>query len=131
MYRSQSAAEVKGITPLLQFCHEFTYYIDQLLMAEAHIGLSQFRLLQATEATPRCTQKFLATSLAQTEASVSRQTKILENQHMVTVHRRVEDKRARSVVLTPKGRAALERATAVLMEHEKLLHDRFPLLHRV
>jgi DNA-binding MarR family transcriptional regulator len=111
------------ITSLLQFSHELIQCVDSLLLSRFQIGVSQFRVLEVLKQQPRCTQKQLAHKLAQTEASVSRQVKILETNRLITVHRRPDDKRARSLLLTPRGKTQVDSAQALLNEQSQTILD--------
>jgi MarR family transcriptional regulator for hemolysin len=121
MHLNSHANTKTTITSLLQFSHQLIQYVDSLLMSGVGIGVSQFRILGALQQKPRCTQQELAQTLAQTEASISRQVKILQARHLITIHQRPEDKRARSLVLTPRGRDITESATSLLSEQHNAI----------
>jgi len=58
--------------------------LDQTLKEQLGIGLSQYKILMVLEWNPRLQQRAIAESLGQTEASVSRQIKVLRDKRMLT-----------------------------------------------
>ncbi len=58
---------------------------DQLLQEQLGIGLSQYKILLVLEQNPRVQQSAIADSLGQTEASISRQIKLLEAKGLVSI----------------------------------------------
>lgn len=88
-------------------------HADQALQEQLGIGLSQYRIMLAVQANPRIQQRDIASSLAQTEASVSRQVKLLINQGLVESAVDPRDRRARITVLSPRGQRFAESAKAI------------------
>ncbi|MDB5169013.1 MAG: hypothetical protein JWO41_369 [Candidatus Saccharibacteria bacterium] len=87
---------------------------DQVLQEQLGIGLSQFKILMVLEWNPQVQQKFIAESLGQTEASVSRQIKLLQKKGLLTTRIDKDNKRKRITAPTPLGMQVTEAATAIL-----------------
>lgn len=90
---------------------------DQLLNEQLGIGLSQYRILMALEWNPRVGQKTIATSLGQTEASISRQTRLLQKKGLLESRIDPNNKRKHITVPTPKGMQVTEAAADILRRH--------------
>ncbi len=90
---------------------------ERLLQAELGIGYSQFRILMVLEWNPRVAQKTIAESLGQTEASISRQIKVLTGKGLLVSKADPENRRRHITVPTPKGMQLTENANAVLRRH--------------
>jgi DNA-binding MarR family transcriptional regulator len=85
--------------------------IDAKLRTEVDITYSQYKVLSVIEATDDgVSQKYIADSLAQTEASISRQVGLLKDTGLVTLGGNPQA-RTRSLLLTSKGRRVSEEAT--------------------
>lgn len=76
---------------------------DQVLQERLGVGLSQLKILELLEVRPQTSQRKLADFLGQTEASVSRQIKVLSGKGLVTTRVDVEERRRHLSVLSPKG----------------------------
>lgn len=76
---------------------------DQALLEQLGIGTSQYRILLALEAHPDMSQKRLAANLGQTEASISRQARILQSKMLISTQIHPHSRRERVTNLTPKG----------------------------
>jgi len=76
---------------------------DQILQEQLGIGMSQFKLLMILQHSPHIRQRQLADHLGQTEASISRQIKILHDKGLLTTRVNPENKRERVTMPTPKG----------------------------
>lgn len=87
---------------------------DQILQERLGIGLAQFKLLTILEQTPHIEQRTLATQLEQTEASISRQMKLLLEKGMVISYVNPNERRVHLAALTPKGVKLVEAARGVL-----------------
>lgn len=87
---------------------------DQLLQEQLGIGLSQYRILMVLDWNPRVTQNSIAMSLGQTEASISRQIKILEKRGFLAIKPDPMNKRKHIATPTPIGAQTTEAATALL-----------------
>ncbi len=89
---------------------------DEALHAELNIGYSQFKILMAAKHKSGLKQNDIAKFLGQTEASVSRQIKLLRDGGMLSVQTDPDNRRARSIVLTAKGEH-LGKQCVALLEH--------------
>jgi len=87
---------------------------DQVLQEQLGIGLSQFKILMVVEWSPRVQQKVIADSLGQTEASISRQVKILIQKGLVVSKTDPNNRRRHIIASTPLGMQITEAATAIL-----------------
>jgi DNA-binding MarR family transcriptional regulator len=86
---------------------------DQALQEQLGIGLSQYRIMIAVQANPHIQQRQIASSLSQTEASVSRQIKLLIKSRLIKSTINPSNRRAHITVLTTKGLRFTETAQAV------------------
>ena len=87
---------------------------DQLLKEQLGIGYSQYRILMVLDWNPRVQQNVIANHLGQTEASVSRQIKVLKDKGLLTSKLDPQNKRKHISVPTPRGMQITEAATDVL-----------------
>lgn len=76
---------------------------DQLLQEQLGIGLSQYRILLVLEQNPRIQQSTIANNLGQTEASISRQMKLLEDKGLVVIRIDPNNRRRHKAVPTQMG----------------------------
>ncbi len=90
---------------------------DQVLLERLGIGLSQFRVLLYLLNSDGVRQKLIAENLAQTEPSVSRQVKVLQQKGLAIVRRSVSSRRDRLIFLTQKGAKTAEKAVNILNEY--------------
>jgi DNA-binding MarR family transcriptional regulator len=90
---------------------------ERLLQDELGIGYSQFRILMVLEWNPRVSQRSIAASLGQTEASVSRQIRVLQRDGLLTSKADPENRRRHITTPTPKGMQLTESANAILRRH--------------
>ena len=97
---------------------------DQILQEQLGIGLSQFKILTTLADNPVAQQRHIAVSLGQTEASISRQVKLLHQKTMLESHKNPRNKRAHLTILTTKGNRIAEAAQKVLdtYQHSSLQH---------
>jgi DNA-binding MarR family transcriptional regulator len=87
---------------------------DQVLQGHLGIGFSQYKILLALHRHSHIQQRQIAKELGQTEASISRQIKLLTELHMLSAQINPQNRRERSVVLTPKGVHLIEEACNTL-----------------
>lgn len=87
---------------------------DESLKSQAGIGFAQYKVLEAVGRNMLAKQNMIADLLGQTEASVSRQIKILENKKLIIVAVMVGNKRARELSLTEKGEQLMIQCEEVL-----------------
>lgn len=92
---------------------------DQILSEQLGIGMSQFRVLELLAAKPNIPQRQVGQALGQTEASISRQVKLLQAKQMVQVVRNPLNQRQHDVSLTVKGeRLCLAAGEALSRYHQ-------------
>lgn len=87
---------------------------DQILQEQLGIGYSQYKILMVLEWNPRIQQRGIADSLGQTEASVSRQIKLLQRKGLLTTKTDDHNHRKHITAPTPLGMQITEAATAIL-----------------
>lgn len=87
---------------------------DQVLLEQLGIGMSQYKILQVLEWNPRVQQKAIADSLGQTEASISRQIKLLQAKGLLSSRRDPQNRRKHIASPTTLGMQVTEAATAIL-----------------
>ncbi len=76
---------------------------DQVLQEQLGIGFSQFKILHTLQAEPRTPQREIAFNLGQTEASISRQVKLMIADGLLQSMRSPKDLREHLTVPTAKG----------------------------
>lgn len=95
---------------------------DQSLQERLGIGVAQYNIMSMLQAYPDIPQRRLGVGLGQTEASISRQIKLLERRGMVAVKIDPSERRRRLVSLTGRGIRMAEAAEDVLAtQREQLL----------
>ncbi len=72
---------------------------EQVLQERLGIGLSQFKILRVLQANPYIKQREIATNLGQTEASISRQVKLMLDDGLL--HSTVSPKNRREHITVP------------------------------
>lgn len=87
---------------------------DQVLQEQLGIGLSQFKILMVLEWNPRVQQKAIADSLGQTEASISRQIKLLKAKKLLITKQDPQNRRRHITVPTTLGMQITEAATSIM-----------------
>lgn len=87
---------------------------EQVLQEQLGIGLSQYKLLMVLEWNPRVQQKAIASSLGQTEASISRQIKLLKAKNLLVSKTDPTNRRKRITAPSPLGMQLTEAATNIL-----------------
>lgn len=87
---------------------------DQVLLERLGIGFSQFKILMALKWHVHFQQKEIADYLGQTEASVSRQVKLMKKRGLVHTKSSPKSRRDHIVALTSKGERIAEAATDIL-----------------
>lgn len=87
---------------------------DDLLVSELGLSHSQYRVLLALEWNPRAQQKTIAAYLNQTEASISRQIKLLTLGKFITITQDPANRRVHIIAVTPLGMQQTEAATAMI-----------------
>lgn len=92
---------------------------DQVLQEQLGIGLSQFKILRVLQAEPRTMQREIAVSLGQTEASISRQVKLMLADGLLQSMRNPKDHREHLTVITPKGERLTEAALIAMERYHR------------
>jgi DNA-binding MarR family transcriptional regulator len=87
---------------------------DEALRQELGVGFSQFKILMAAKHSIGLKQNDIAKHLGQTEASVSRQIKLMKADGLLSVQIDPENRRARSIVLTDSGAVLSKRCVELL-----------------
>jgi DNA-binding MarR family transcriptional regulator len=87
---------------------------DQILQEQLGIGLSQFKILMVLEWNPHVQQRAIADSLGQTEASISRQVKLLIAKGLLASRPEPRNRRKHITTLTPLGMQITEAASAIM-----------------
>jgi DNA-binding MarR family transcriptional regulator len=87
---------------------------DQVLQEQLGIGMSQLRIMRILQRNPHMLQRQIAKMLNQTEASISRQVKLLYSKQLLTTHLNPKDRREHMTILTSKGLRIIEAALEVL-----------------
>lgn len=91
-----------------------TKQAEQLLQEQLGIGVSQYKILMVLEWNPRVQQKTIALSLGQTEASISRQIRLLESKGLVMARPDPNNRRIRVTIPTTLGMQVTEAANAIV-----------------
>lgn len=87
---------------------------DQVLQEQLGIGFSQFKILRALQTTPQIKQRDIAFYLGQTEASISRQVKLMIEQGLLRTNISPANRREHITLLTSKGVRVTDAAIEVL-----------------
>jgi DNA-binding MarR family transcriptional regulator len=87
---------------------------DQVLQEQLGIGLSQYKILMVLEWNPRVQQKSIADMLGQTEASISRQIKLLKSKNLLVSKADPSNKRKHITAPTTLGMQLTEAASDIL-----------------
>jgi DNA-binding MarR family transcriptional regulator len=92
---------------------------DQLLIDQLGIGYSQYKLLIQFESDEIIKQNTMATSLGQTEASISRQVKILNLKGLITRSFDPKNRKTKVVLLTKLGHTIKEAARDFILNQNR------------
>ena len=87
---------------------------DEGLKSQLDIGFAQYKVLEAINQNMLARQNMVADMLDQTEASISRQIKILQKKGLITVVTVMGNKRARELSLTRVGEEIVRNAEDVI-----------------
>jgi DNA-binding MarR family transcriptional regulator len=96
---------------------------DQVLQEQLGVGLSQYKILRILQVNDRIQQRQIADLLGQTEASISRQIKLLIGKQMISSHANPANRREHLTTLTPRGTRVLEAANTVLEQYHTATLD--------
>lgn len=97
---------------------------DQVLQEQLGIGFSQFKLMMVLQKMPDIQQKKIASALNQTEASISRQIKLLHEKLLLQTMVSPKNRREHITTLTPKGVRYTEEARRIMGEYYKPMFDK-------
>lgn len=100
---------------------------DILLQERLDIGFSQFKILMALKWDQGVQQKQIASKLGQTEASVSRQIKMLHEIGYLTSVLSKDDRREKITGLSPKGESLVNKAMKALNEYHAPVFEKLSL----
>lgn len=90
---------------------------DQVLQERLGLGLSQYKILMMLQHSTRWSQRQIASSLGQTEASISRQVKLLIDKGMLAVNVDPNERRKHIMRPTQKGLKVTQAAQDTLAEY--------------
>ena len=90
---------------------------DQVLQEQLGIGFSQFKILMALQWNPHTQQRHIAESLGQTEASISRQIKLMLDRGLLQSQVSPKSRREHLTTPTAKGIKLTEAAREVLNQY--------------
>ncbi len=96
---------------------------DQVLQDRLGIGFSQFKIMMVLRWNPSIQQKQIADRLGQTEASISRQIKLLHDGGLLGTRISAQNKREHITTLTTKGEKLTEKAMEVLNNYHSPTFD--------
>ena len=96
---------------------------EQVLQERFGIGLSQLRIMKVLQTNTRMLQKDIANMLGQTEASISRQIKILEDDNLTATHINSRNRRQHVISLTTKGHRLAAAAQLGLQSFNAPVYD--------
>lgn len=91
---------------------------DQVLQEQLGIGLSQFKIMMVLRWNPNIQQRQIADSLGQTEASISRQIKLMHEQVLLQTTISPQNRREHITTLTAKGVRMTQEALKVLNRYQ-------------
>lgn len=90
---------------------------DQVLQERLGIGISQFKIMRVLHQSPNIQQRHIAERLGQTEASISRQTKLMHEQSLLQTTISPHNRREHITTLTLKGQRLADEAAAILDQY--------------
>jgi DNA-binding MarR family transcriptional regulator len=108
---------------LHQLSHLIDAESDQVLLDRFGIGFAQLKILLVLEETDGITQKQIAKQLRQTEASVSRQIKLLRNKSIIQSKISPANRREHHIYLTSRGMQIADQATTALNNYHAPMFD--------
>lgn len=97
---------------------------DNALNSQLGIGYAQYKLLEVLAEFPHSSQRFIAAQLKQSEASVSRQIKLMKNKGLLRVGTPPENKRTRVIALSTKGSEVHTKGATILNHQYEQLFGR-------
>lgn len=97
---------------------------DQVLQERLGIGFSQFKILMVLSEYPYVQQRDIAETLGQTEASISRQIKLMHEMGLLQTQIRPENRRRHLTILTTKGIRFTDEAVKILNAFQSPILER-------
>lgn len=91
---------------------------DQVLQEQLGLGLSQFKIMMVLRRNPNIQQRQIADALGQTEASISRQIKLMHDQNLLQTTISPKNRREHITTLTAKGLRMTQEALKVLNRYQ-------------
>jgi DNA-binding MarR family transcriptional regulator len=108
---------------LHRFSNVLLRYADLLLQKRFGFGYSHFKIMVALHARPDCMQASVAHFLGQTEASISRQLKLMIKEGLAESRQNPTNRREHVIHLTSKGEQQLQEAQSYLeAEHSPIFN---------
>ncbi len=104
---------------------------DQVLVERYGIGFSQFKVLTVLLESEGQAQNRLAEKLGQTEASVSRQVKIMKEKGLITTEQAKNNKRSKHIFLTNKGALLTKKSLQTLNDYHSPMFESLSEKERV
>jgi DNA-binding MarR family transcriptional regulator len=104
---------------LQQLGFVFERHCDQVFMEQLGIGYSQYKILNLLKEQSGARQNELATALHQTEASISRQVKILIKRGLIINRVNPKNKREKLSTVTYKGERITDAANDILDKYDQ------------
>ena len=98
---------------------------DQILQERLGIGFSQFKILMILQHNPSVQQRDIADGLGQTEASISRQIKLMTSEGLLRTQVSPKNRRRHMTTATSKGIRLAEEAMSILNGYHAPMFDRF------
>jgi DNA-binding MarR family transcriptional regulator len=117
--KSRGRSRKSTLPPLLHLSYVLQHSAEEILEAEAGVGLSAARIMSVLDKSAISSQRAVAKELRQTEANVSRQLQNMKKQGLVSIIRNKKDSRQRDVTLTTKGAKRYQDAQKVLKKQQK------------
>ena len=90
---------------------------EQVLQERFGIGFSQFKILRVLQVNPHIKQREIASNLGQTEASISRQVKLMLDEGLLHSTISPKNRREHITVPTPKGLKLTQAAMDALAQY--------------
>jgi DNA-binding MarR family transcriptional regulator len=109
--------EISAITQLHRLAFRIERHADQILLEKLGIGFSQFKILHELDSNPVYKQNQLALALGQTEASVSRQMKLMRSMGLIYSNINPNNRREHITTLSAKGTKLRDASTESLNKY--------------
>ncbi len=103
---------------------------EHILQDKLGIGFSQFKLLMVLQWQPNIRQKRIAENLGQTEASISRQIKLMFEDGLLQSVPKSEDRREHVTTLTKRGERVAAEAMQILNSYHGPMFERLSPKHQ-